>query len=180
MKQKRYQYVKRMMTHYLNAEIKNKEKSTNAFYQKSEENRTIIINDNFEKLKSDDIREDTTAIKNLVSLLGFNNINDTKKIEQKYILVNMEKCKKEAIIFTNKMILDSLVKKYNIKNKDIQKLNTNKKFIGFVNSVISKYGIKFKCSVSKCLNKNVYYYMLEHQCISKKNIIIHFLMIKLL
>jgi hypothetical protein len=92
---------------------------------------------NYEKAKQ---KQRIEYVKDLVETMGFSfdNIGKESMISRDVFDVNREKCMKECKIFTDRVKSESL---FDLK---INKMQTNRAFMGFVNTLLQHYGVCIK------------------------------------
>jgi len=76
-------------------------------------------------------------INQMIKILGFSNINDTKKIKNDIFTKNIDKLISNKEMANNKL---NLLSKIN--------LRTVKSFLGSINSIFSQYGFKIKTEIT--------------------------------
>jgi hypothetical protein len=100
-------------------------------------------------------------INNIINILGYENVSDKKLIERADFETNMNKVIKESELFTNAHLINPL---FGL-NKKINKVDSIKGFLGFVNSLFIEYGFNIKLnkkSIWKEKKKeNKYYYYIK-------------------
>jgi hypothetical protein len=131
-------------------------------------NKIDIINDNNKiDTKDDSLNEydnnmndrKLKIIINIINILGYENLSDKKLIERTDFESNMNKVIKESELFTNPHTTNPL---FGL-NKKINKVDTVKSFLGFINSLFIDYGFNIKVKQKSIrinkekVNSNYYY-----------------------
>lgn len=78
-------------------------------------------------------------IKKLLTILGFDGVMDKTSLEKNIFAKNKDKCINQSKIFTDKSV------RLLFKLKKFDEDSSNKKFLGYINSLLSDYGIKIYC-----------------------------------
>jgi len=133
------------------------------------ENLRILndINENNDKIdKKENEEYDKKAnnkklniIIDIINKLGYENVSDKKLIERTEFETNMNKVIKESELFTNPHICNPL---FGL-NKKVNKVESIKSFLGFVNSLFTEFGFNIKMKQksiwinNKRVNKNYYH-----------------------
>ena len=81
-------------------------------------------------------------INELINNIGFDNIYDTKYIEKNTIEQKRNEIMENTSIFKDEMIKKVLFNE----SKDINKITTNKAFLGYVNTLLNEYCLKITSS----------------------------------
>ncbi len=83
-------------------------------------------------------KEKNRIVREIINMLGFDNISDSKRIARKQFQSNIEVVKKLSYLFTNPKFCLSL---FGLNKRNIISV---KSFLGFFNSLLSDYGIQIK------------------------------------
>jgi hypothetical protein len=113
------------------------------------------IKDNFDKNADN---KKLNIIIDIINKLGYIDVSDKKLIERTDFETNMNKVIKESELFTNPHICNPL---FGL-NKKVNKVESIKSFLGFVNSLFTEFGFNIKLNKKSIkINKkktNKYYY----------------------
>lgn len=96
----------------------------------------------------------------IINKLGYENVSDKKLIERTEFEANMNKVIKELELFTNPHLINPL---FGL-NKKVNKVDSIKSFLGFINSLFNEFGFNIKVKQknikeNKKVNKKNYYYI---------------------
>ena len=134
------------------------------------------IDDNNDKVESNDndsnkkkeVEYDKNAsnkklniIIDVINKLGYEDVSDKKLIERTEFETNMNKVIKESELFTNPHLVNPL---FGL-NKKVNKVESIKSFLGFVNSLFNEFGFNIKLSKKSIWKEkkkeNKYYYHIK-------------------
>lgn len=112
---------------------------------------------NFDRSKK---LEQIKRLKEVVQILGYNNINDGVKINKETFTKNMNQVVKESKLFTDPNISQPLF------GFNKTKISSIKSFLGFINSIFKDYGFVIKSTIKKkYINKkyiNIFNYEINY------------------
>lgn len=85
------------------------------------------------------VAERNRRIRDIITMLGFSNIFDDKKIPEEVFNKNRERVQKESIHYTD---ATTSIRLFKLRRHD--KKTSNKQFLGHINSLLSDYGLNIK------------------------------------